>query len=106
MRPYPVYSKGVYMVTGKDRVFADAVEGPVTVGGQQVNPGDLMMADDSGAIRIPLEYARQVLEIAEQIAATEASIEKLVRTGMPLKEARRRTGYHTLQTHQLSERED
>lgn len=96
---YPIYSKGAYMVTGKDRVYVDAVETPVSVSGLQVNPGDIMAADDSGAIRIPLEHALEVLEIAEGIAATEAEIERLVRSGMPLKEARRKTGYHTLQTH-------
>lgn len=97
---YPIYAKGTYMVTGKDRVYVDAVECPVAVSGVQVNPGDVIMADDSGAIRIPRERAVEVLEIAEGIAATEAEIEKLVRQGIPLKEARRRTGYHTLQTHQ------
>lgn len=103
---YPIYSKGVYMVTGKDRVFVDAVECPVSVSGKQINPGDLMMADDSGAIRIPREYAEQVLEIAEHIAETEAAIEQLVRSGVPLKEARRRTGYHTLQTHETTKKEN
>lgn len=96
---YPIYSKGAYMVTGKDRVYVDAVECPVSISGLQVNPGDVIMADDSGAIRIPLEHALEVLEIAEGIAATEARIESLVREGTPLKEARRMTGYHKLQTH-------
>lgn len=97
---YPIYSKGCYMVTGKDRVYVDAVEIPVAVSGLQVNPGDVVMADDSGAIRIPLDRAMEVLEAAEKIAAVEAKIEALVRQGVPLKEARRQTGYHTLQTHQ------
>ena len=96
---YPIYSKGAYMVTGKDRVYVDAVECPISVSGLQVNPGDIMMADDSGAIRIPLEHAMEVLEIAESIAATEARIEALVREGAPLIEGRRMTGYHKLQTH-------
>ena len=97
---YPIYSKGVYMVTGKDRVYVDAVECPIAVSGLQINPGDVMMADDSGAVRIPLEHAMEVLEIAEGIASTEARIDSLVREGVPLKEARRRTGYHKLQTHE------
>lgn len=95
---YPIFSKGAYMVTGKDRVYVDAVEVPVSVSGVQVKPGDIIMADDSGAICVPFEKAQQVLEIAEGIAKTEAGIEELVRAGAPLKEARQRTGYHTLQT--------
>ena len=95
---YPIFSKGAYMVTGKDRVHVDAVEVPISVSNIQVKPGDVIMADDSGAICIPLEKAMDVLEIAEDIAKTEAGIEELIRAGVPLKEARKRTGYHTLQT--------
>ncbi|MDR2819667.1 MAG: RraA family protein [Desulfovibrio sp.] len=95
---YPVFSKGCYMVTGKDRVYVDAVETPVSVSGVQVKPGDIIMADDSGAICVPLEKAPDVLELAENIANIESAIEELVRAGIHLKEARKRTGYHTLQT--------
>lgn len=97
---YPIFSVGSYMVTGKDRVYVDAVEVPVAVSGVQVKPGDVIMADDSGAICVSLEKALEVLEIAEGIAKTEAAIEELVRAGVPLKEARQRTGYHSLQTHE------
>lgn len=96
---YPIFSKGSYMVTGKDRVYVDAVEVPVSVSGMQVKPGDLVMADDSGAICVPVEKAGEVLAIAEEIAKTEEGIVELVASGVPLKEARRRTGYHSLQTH-------
>ncbi len=101
---YPIFSKGAYMVTGKDRVYVDAVERPVSVSGVQVCPGDVVAADDSGAICLPLEHAVEVLEIAEGIARTEAEIEALVRQGVPLKEARARTGYHRLQTHEKEEK--
>lgn len=97
---YPIYSKGCYMVTGKDRVYVDAVEVPVAVSGLQISPGDLIMADDTGALRLPLDQAMEVLEVAESIARTEGEIEALVRQGVPLKEARQRTGYHKLQTHE------
>lgn len=95
---YPIFSKGSYMVTGKDRVYVDAVEVPIAVSGIQVKPGDLVMADDSGVICVPREKAREILKVAEDIAKTEAGIEELVRAGVPLKEARKRTGYHTLQS--------
>lgn len=95
---YPVFSKGCYMVTGKDRVYVDAVEVPVSVSGMQVKPGDLIMADDSGAIVVPFEKVMEVLPVAESISKTEEGIVELVRSGVPLKEARQRTGYHTLQT--------
>jgi regulator of RNase E activity RraA len=96
---YPIFSRGCYMVTGKDRVYVDAVEVPVSVSGIQVKPGDIVMGDDSGVVCIPLEKAEEVLKLAENIAKIESGIEELVRSGVSLKKARQRTGYHTLQTH-------
>jgi regulator of RNase E activity RraA len=95
---YPLFSKGAYMVTGKDRVYVDAVEVPVAIAGVQVKPGDIIMADDTGAICLPLEQAAAILETAEGIARAEAAIEELVQSGISLKEARKRLGYHSLQT--------
>lgn len=96
---YPIYTKGTYMVTGKDRVEVDAVNVPVAVSGIQVKPGDIILADDTGAIAIPLEAAEEVLKVSEEIAQKEAKIEAAVREGKSLKEARASVHYHNLQTH-------
>lgn len=43
---YPIFSKGYYMRTGKDRVYVDAVNVPVTLSDIQVCPGDIVIGDD------------------------------------------------------------
>lgn len=95
---YPVFSKGYYMRTGKDRVYVDAVNVPVQLSDIQVFPGDIILGDDSGVVVIPKDRAAEVAEIAEMIDAKEQEILELVRAGHTLKEARQITGYHTLQT--------
>jgi regulator of RNase E activity RraA len=95
---YPVFSRGVYMVTGKDRVFMDSCQEPVTMAGVLVHPGDLIFGDDSGVLRIPSGAIEEVLETAEQIAAREAEIVTAIREGLSLREARAQNGYHKLQT--------
>lgn len=95
---YPVFSKGYYMRTGKDRVYVDAVNVPVTLSDIEVRPGDIIMGDDTGVIVVPAERAAEVADIAENIDAKEKEILKLVGDGCTLKEARARTGYHKLQT--------
>lgn len=95
---YPIFTKSTYMVTGKDRVYVDAVGVPVTVSGTQVVPGDLMVADGSGALVVPFERCEEVLEVAREIEAKEEIIKTEVRAGHSLKAARAKTGYHTLQT--------
>ena len=95
---YPIYTKGKYMVTGKDRVQADAVNIPVSISGIQVKPGDIILGDDSGAVRIPAEIADKVYETALSIEETEQKIIAEVKNGSTLKAARKKLGYHHLQT--------
>lgn len=95
---YPVFSKGYYMRTGKDRVCVDAVNVPVTLSDIQVMPNDIILGDDTGVAVIPAAIAEKVLEIAESIDAKEQEILALVAAGHKLAEARAMTGYHHLQT--------
>lgn len=95
---YPLFARGHFMVTGKDRVQVDAVNVPVTVGGIQVKPGDILVGDDSGVVTVPWEKAEEVLAVAREIGTAEDAIEQAVRGGESLAEARKRYGYHKLQT--------
>lgn len=95
---YPVFSRDYYMVTGKDRVECDAVNVPVSISGVQVKPGDIILGDATGVLCIPAERAEEVLEVAREIAEKEKVIEEMVKSGMTLREARKQTGYHNLQT--------
>ena len=76
----------------------DRICEPVTVSGLQIVPGDILLADDSGAVVIPLAMVETVLKTAQEIAQAEERIVQLVRAGCTLKEAREKTGYHRLQT--------
>jgi len=97
---YSVFSKGWYMVTGKDRVEVDAVGVPVSASGIQVRPGDIVLGDDSGVVVVPQVLVQEVLELAEKIDETERLIIDEVRRGTPLRDARQRFGYHKLQSRQ------
>ena len=61
---YNIFTKGHYMVTGKDRVEVDAVNVPVSISGVQVKHGDIILGDDTGVICIPSEAAERVLAVA------------------------------------------
>jgi len=95
---YPIFTKSTYMVTGKDRVYVDHVNVPVSVSGVQILPGDLILADDSGAVVIPQSRAEEVLTVTREIEEKEDEIRKRVLAGSKLKDARRELGYHSLQT--------
>lgn len=95
---YPIFTRSTYMVTGKDRVTVDYVNRPVAISGVQVCPGDVILADDTGAVCIPASLAEQVADIAENIEKVEQAIIAEVRGGSTLKAARAKLGYHHLQT--------
>ena len=94
---YPIYSRGRFMRTGKDRVEVSDVNRPVTVGGVQVRPGDLLLGDADGVIAVPQEITDEVAEICAVISEREEAILKDVLAGSSIAEARRSHGYHLLQ---------
>jgi 4-hydroxy-4-methyl-2-oxoglutarate aldolase len=94
---YPIFSRSYSMRTGKDRVQVDAEQVPVTIGQARVAPGDIVRGDADGVVVIPQGREAEVLEIAEQIAAAEAEIRKLIASGETLRDARRKLRYHELQ---------
>lgn len=94
---YPLFTKGRFMRTGKDRVQVEAVNLPVSVGTARVCARDIVVADANGVVVVPRERAREVAETARQIEAVEANIRAQISQGKTLKEAREALGYHTLQ---------
>lgn len=95
---YPVYSRGNWMRTGKDRVQVEATGVPVNIGDVRVCPGDLLRGDADGIVVLPRAYEEMVLAAAESIEESEDAIRAAVRAGMSLREAREQFRYHSLQT--------
>lgn len=95
---YPIYSRGHWMRTGKDRVQVEATQVPVNIGDVRVAPGDLIRGDADGVVVIAREHEDKVLATAEDIQRAEDAIRQSVRSGTSLREARERHRYHQLQT--------
>ena len=94
---YPMFTRGTYMVTGKDRVAMEGINEPVSIGRTRVEPGDLVFGDDMGVVIVPRVKLGEVLAAARQIHGKEEAIVNEVRKGASLREARGRHGYHGLQ---------
>lgn len=95
---YPLFSRGAYMRTGKDRVQADAYQVPVSLGEVQVEPGDVVVGDADGVVVVPRSRETEVLAAARTIAEAEERIRAAVEAGARLDDARREQGYHRLQS--------
>ncbi|KIH83266.1 RraA family protein [Pseudomonas batumici] len=94
---YPIFSKGRFMRTGKDRVQVQSVKQPVSIGTARVCTRDIVVADANGVVIVPRDRAAEVAACARQIEAVEADIRALLTQGKTLKQARDALGYHSLQ---------
>lgn len=95
---YPIFSRGNWMRTGKDRVRVETTEEPVNIGGIRVMPGDWLRGDGDGIVAVPAPRIEQVLDVAQQVHDAEEAIRAEIERGTPLREARANHGYHALQT--------
>jgi len=68
---YPLWSSEVSPVTGKWRLETVEINGSVQIGEVRVEPGDLVVADDTGVCFIPRDRILKVLELAEEKAKAE-----------------------------------
>ncbi|HET9150034.1 MAG TPA: RraA family protein [Alphaproteobacteria bacterium] len=96
---YPIFSRGKFMRTGKDRVEVDNINVPASLGEVQVRPNDIVVGTDDGVLVVPQEKASTVLEIAQSIGEAEEKIIAAVKAGSRLDEARKANNYHHLQSH-------
>jgi regulator of RNase E activity RraA len=94
---YPLFSRGRFMRTGKDRVHLVSVGEPLTVSDVNICPGTIVCADADGVVAVPQASAESVVEVAERIEQVESQIVAAVRARSTLREAREKFGYHNLQ---------
>lgn len=78
----PVYSRDVRKTVRPGRLELDGVGVSVNIGGAQVRPGDVVVADGDGVVSVPREVASEVARIGWTIAEDDR--------------AKRRTFYETL----------
>ena len=95
---YPIFSRGVYMRTGKDRVQADGYNLPISLGEVRVEPGDVLVGDADGVLVVPQGREGEVLDIAKQVTEAEDLIRQEIEQGSRLDEARVRHRYFQLQS--------
>jgi len=86
---HPIWAKGITPITGKYRIEAVEINGPVTLHNVQVIPGDLVIADDCGVCVIPADKVAMVLKEVQNIIAVETKMEKLVLGGGTMAEMKK-----------------
>jgi 4-hydroxy-4-methyl-2-oxoglutarate aldolase len=95
---YPIFSRGNWMRTGKDRVRVESSGEPVSIGGIRVEAGDWLRGDGDGIVVVPARRIVEVVAVAHEIHEAEDHIRAAIEQGRSLRQARSDFGYHQLQT--------
>ncbi|KAJ4165076.1 hypothetical protein LMH87_006723 [Akanthomyces muscarius] len=93
---YPIFAAANWMRTGKDRVDLASVNEIVSIGGVQVRPGDIVVADANGVVFVPSDRALEVAKVAQRIEKSEAGIRDMIAGGATIAEAREAFSYMQL----------
>ncbi len=87
---FPVFALGTVPSTSVGHYRFDGSNVPVVCDGVPVNPGDIVVTDADGVAVVPIEHAREVLKLAQEMDFKEHSmyavIEKLKSLGEAIKQ--------------------
>lgn len=84
---FPVFSRGAYAQDQGARGKVVDYRVPISVGGVQVAPGDLLFGDDEGVLVIPQAAEDEAIEAALEKVATESVVARAIKDGMPTAQA-------------------
>jgi regulator of RNase E activity RraA len=66
MQALPVFARYVSQTMTQGRMEYGAHNVPITIGGQRVNPGDVVVGDGDGVIIVPQQHAEEVAKYGRQ----------------------------------------
>jgi len=81
---YPVYGRGVTMISARNRVIQIDAGTPVQMAGVTVHQDDYVIADRCGAVFVPAMCIEDVLDLGERIAKRQDGMVAAVRAGRPV----------------------
>jgi 4-hydroxy-4-methyl-2-oxoglutarate aldolase len=93
---FPVYGRAAVQVTARGRIMQQSFNQEIAFAGVQVHPGDLVIADASGAVFIPRAREAEVIAQAEALAGREAAMAEAIRGGRSILEVMETMGYETM----------
>ncbi|MBV6664991.1 RraA family protein [Pseudomonas yamanorum] len=78
---YPVYGRGVTMISARNRVVQVDAGVTLNVAGVSVSEDDYVIADTCGSVFVPQAVIEKVLDLGERIARRQDGMVQAVRSG-------------------------
>lgn len=78
---FPVYFKNSNPIKSQPQLQTVAINEPVVIDKVQIHPGDMIVADRTGIVAFPEEWAEKILEKAQELREYEAKVIKAIDEG-------------------------
>ena len=89
---FPTFAAGIHCADSLGRIDVDAFDVPITCGGVDIQPDDLVLGDHDGVVTIPAELGEEIVARAEEKLRGENLVREKLAEGMPVSEAFRTYG--------------
>jgi len=83
---YPVYGRGVTMISARNRVVQYDAGQPIQFAGVTVHQDDYVIADRCGTVIVPQQQISKVLDLAERIQRRQDGMVEAVKAGRSVEE--------------------
>ncbi len=83
---YPVYGRGLTMISARNRLVQIASGTPIIVAGVTVCEDDYVIADRCGTVFVPAAKIAEVLALAQRIASRQDGMVQAVRAGQSVED--------------------
>jgi regulator of RNase E activity RraA len=83
---YPVYGRGLTMISARNRLVQIASGTPIVVAGVNVHEDDYVIADRCGTVFVPAAKIAEVLALAQRIASRQDGMVQAVRAGQSVED--------------------
>ena len=97
---YPLYGRGITMISARNRVVQVAAACPVQVAGVAVAQDDYVIADNCGTVFIAQAQIAKVLDLAERIDRRQAGMVDAIRAGRSVAEVMHDSQFEAINTEQ------
>ncbi|AZE83966.1 Demethylmenaquinone methyltransferase [Pseudomonas orientalis] len=94
---YPVYGRGVTMVSARNRVIQIDSAVTLDIAGVSVSEDDFVIADSCGTVFVPQAHIEKVLDLGERIARRQDGMVEAVRGGRSVAEVMHDSQFEAIQ---------
>ncbi|OJJ38314.1 hypothetical protein ASPWEDRAFT_48581 [Aspergillus wentii DTO 134E9] len=93
---YPVYGRGVTMISARNRMVQVDSGAPVQMRGVSVNQDDYVIADTCGTVFVPADRIEEVLDLGERIDRRQNGMVRDVKAGKPVEQVMHDTQFDAI----------